>query len=210
MKTSSPGMELFNLEGKVVGSIPVPKVLEGVVNKAVLWQVVRQRLANERQGNADTKRRGEVRGGGKKPWRQKHSGRARAGTIRSPLWRKGGVVFGPHPREYRYELSQHMKRTALLHSLRAKLSSQEVAIVQGLDGIEPKTRILARLLRQVGAQKKTLVIVDKSAPVLVRISRNIRGVMIRPASDLSCYDVLASHKLVVTAEALKQLEGLQG
>ncbi len=210
MKTSSPGMELFNLEGKVVGSIPVPKVLEGVVNKAVLWQVVRQRLANERQGNADTKRRGEVRGGGKKPWRQKHSGRARAGTIRSPLWRKGGIVFGPHPREYRYELSQQMKRTALLHSLRAKLSSQEVAIVQGLDGIEPKTRILARLLRQVGAQKKTLVIVDKSAPVLVRISRNIRGVMIRPTSDLSCYDVLASHKLVVTAEALKQLEGLQG
>ena len=205
-----PGIELYNLEGKVVGSVPVPKSLEGSVNRAVLWQAVRQSLANQRQGNADTKRRGEVSGGGKKPWKQKHTGRARAGTTRSPLWRKGGVVFGPHPREYRYELPQQLRRSALVHSLRAKFDSQEVAVVEGLDAMEPKTRNLAKLLKQVGAVKKALLVVGKPAPMLARISRNISGVSVIPASDLSCYDVLASAKLVVTADALKLLEGLEG
>ena len=165
-------------------------------------------LANQRQGTADTKRRGEVRGGGKKPWRQKHTGRARAGSIRSPIWRKGGIVFGPHPREYRYALPEKLRRLALLNSLRDKFSSQAVMVIQGLDGLTPKTKALAGLLRKLQVEKKALLVVERPAPTWNRISRNLYGVEVRPVSDLTCYDVLASDKLVVTAEAFKQLEAL--
>lgn len=198
-------MELYSAQGKVVGSVPVPKVLEGPVNRAVLWQVVRQFLANQRQGNAETKTRGQVRGGGKKPWKQKHTGRARAGTIRSPLWRKGGVVFGPHAREYRYELPETIRRAALVNSLRAKVGSQDVTVVESLDGVEPKTKALDQLLKQIQSDGGTLVVVEKSSPLLARISRNIPKVAVRPAADLNCYEVLASRKILVTAAALKQL-----
>jgi large subunit ribosomal protein L4 len=204
------GLDLYSVEGKRVGSVPLPKVLGGEVNRPLLWQAVRQYRANQRQGTADTKMRGEVSGGGKKPWRQKHSGRARAGSSRSPLWRKGGVVFGPHPREYRYELPQRMRKNALVSSLRAKVTDQGMTVVQDLEALEPKTKALARFLKQVGAGEKTLVVVEKQAVGLARISRNLRKVFVRAASDLTCYDVLACQKLVLTAEALKQLDGLQG
>lgn len=203
-------MELYNLQGKIIGSVPVPKVLEGSVNRAILWQAVRQFLANQRQGNADTKTRGQVRGGGRKPWRQKHTGRARAGSIRSPIWRKGGIVFGPHPREYRYELPVALRRSALLHSLRAKVGAEEVAVIESIEGVAPKTRALAELLKQTKANGGTLLVVERPSPLLVRISRNIPKVAVRPASDLNCYEVLASRKLLVTAAALKQLGELPG
>lgn len=201
-------VQLYNREGQTVGSVPVPKVLEGPVNRPVLWQAVRSYLANQRQGTADTKRRGEVRGGGKKPWRQKHTGRARAGTIRSPLWRKGGIVFGPHPRDYRTALPARVQRLALVNSLRAKLGTQSVAVVESLEGLEPKTKALAGFLRRLQAEEGTLLVVDRPSAVLARISRNLPKVAVRPASDLSCYEVLRSRKLVVTAEAWKQLERL--
>lgn len=204
------GLDLYSAEGKVIGSVPLPKILEGEVNRPLLWQAVRQHLANQRQGNADTKMRGEVRGGGKKPWRQKHSGRARAGSNRSPLWRKGGIVFGPHPREYRYELPQQIRKNALVSSLRAKAADQGMTVVQSFEALEPKTKALVRFLKQVGAGERTLVVVEKQTAGLARISRNLRKVFVRAASDLTCYDVLACRKLVLTAEALKQLEGLQG
>lgn len=202
-------IDRVNLEGKVVGNVALPKSLEGAVNRALLWQVVREYLANQRQGTADTKRRGEVSGGGKKPWRQKHTGRARAGSTRSPLWRKGGVVFGPHPREYRTKLPDSMRRSALVHSLKAKVDSQELSVVEGLETLEPKTKALAKFLKQVGAAKKSLVVVDKPDAMLARISRNIPGVAVLPASDLTCYVVLASRKMVVTPAAFKKLEALQ-
>ena len=202
-------MDLYSAQGKVVGSVPVPQVLEGPVNRAVLWQAVRQFLANRRQGTVQTKTRGQVRGGGKKPWRQKHTGRARAGTIRSPLWRKGGVVFGPHPREYRYELPGTVRRAALVSSLRAKIVSQAVTVVESLDGVEPKTKSLAHFLKSAQVEGGTLVVVEKSSPLLARISRNIPKVMVRPVAELNCYEVLASRKLLVTAAALKQLEALE-
>ncbi len=203
-----PDIQLHDLEGKVIGSVQVPPVLEGPVNEAVLWQAVRMYLANQREGNADTKRRGEVRGGGKKPWKQKHTGRARAGSIRSPIWRGGGIVFGPHPRDYSYALPASVKKAALVNSLRDKVSSQAVAAVQGLEGLAPKTKALAQMLRKLQAEKKALLVVEKASPELLRISRNLRSLTVRPASDVTCYDVLASNKLLVTAGALKQWEGL--
>ncbi len=199
-------IQLFNREGEAVGKVQVPKELEGPVNQPVLWQAVRSYLANQRQGTADTKRRGEVSGGGKKPWRQKHTGRARAGTIRSPLWRKGGIVFGPHPRDYRTPLPARVQRLALVNSLRAKLGTQSVAVVEGLDGLEPKTKALAGFLRRLQAEERTLLVVDRPTEVLARISRNLPGVALRRASDLSCCDLLGSGKVIVTAEAWKELE----
>ena len=222
MSTKSADIQLYDLEGKVVGSVQVPAALEGPVNEAVLWQAVRMYLANQREGNADTKRRGEVSGGGKKPWKQKHTGRARAGSIRSPIWRKGGIVFGPHPRDYRYALPASVRKVALINSLRDKVSSQAVAAVQGLEGIAPKTKALAQVLKKLqaaagasgsaatrlGAEQKALLVVEKPSAELLRISRNLCSVTVRPVSDVTCYDVLASNRLVVTAGALKAWESL--
>ena len=206
-----PEIQMMSLEGKVVGTVPVPQLLEGPVNQAVLWQAVRMHLANQRQGNAETKTRGQVSGGGKKPWRQKHTGRARAGSTRSPLWRKGGIVFGPHPREHRYALPEKLRRVALVNSLRDKFSNQAVTVVQGeLDSLSPKTKSLSELLRRLNAGEKVLLVVERPTAILLRISRNLSGVRVRPVSDLTCYDVLDSNKLVVTTDAFKRLEALTG
>ena len=205
-KPQKSQVKLYNLQGQAVGSVDVPQALAGPVNRLILWQAVRMYLANRRQGNADTKRRGEVSGGGKKPWRQKHTGRARAGSIRSPIWRKGGIVFGPHPQEYRYHLPAQIRREALVNSLRAKVDSQELAVVETLEGLAPKTKALAGLLEKMEAGRGALVVVDAPSAILARISRNIPKVIVRPASDLNCYEVLASPKLVVTGQAWKQME----
>ena len=201
-------IQLYNLEGKVIGSLTVPDLLEGPVNKALLWQVVRHYLANQRQGTAQTKTRGQVRGGGKKPWAQKHTGRARQGTIRSPLWRKGGVVFGPHPREYRYTLPIKVKRDALVESLKTKVNGKSVIAVESLDGLEPKTKALHLFLNRVNVKSGALLVVDQPNKLLSRISRNLPRVHVRPAADLTCYEVMAHRAVVVTTEGLKKLEGI--
>ena len=201
-------IQLHDIEGKVVGSVELPSVLEGPVNKALLWQAIRLSLANQREGNAQTKTRGEVRGGGKKPWAQKHTGRARHGTIRSPIWRKGGVVFGPHPREYRYQLPAQMRRSALVESLKAKVNNNAVVALQTFEGLEPKTKALSLLLKRVQAPKGALLVVDRPNSLLARISRNLPRVVVRPAGDLNCYEVLAHPSLVVTTEGLNRLKGL--
>ncbi len=200
-------IQLHNLEGKVIGDLEVPAVFEGPVSREILWQVVNMHLANQRQGTAETKTRGQVSGGGKKPWAQKHTGRARHGTIRSPIWRKGGVVFGPHPREYRYDLPAQVRRKALLSSLRAKMADNAVVAVEPLNGIIPKTKVLSDLLVKMKVQEGALVVIDRPDSVLARISRNIPRVAVKPASDLNCYDVLSHARLVVTADGLKKLEG---
>ncbi|MBI3322360.1 MAG: 50S ribosomal protein L4 [Candidatus Omnitrophica bacterium] len=207
-KTENPEVTLYSLQGKAVGSVDVPEAFRGPVNRSVLWQAVRMYLANRRQGTADTKRRGEVSGGGKKPWRQKHTGRARAGSTRSPLWRKGGIVFGPHPRDHRYELPEQIRREALVNSLRAKVGSGEVAVVETLEGLGEKTKALAGLLEKMDACGGALVVVDAPSAILARISRNIPKVIVRPAAELNCYEVLRSGKVVLTGAAWKQVEKL--
>jgi len=203
-----PTIDLHNSEGKKVGTLPLPKSLEGPADKAVIWQAVRMYLANQRQGTADTKTRGEVSGGGKKPWAQKHTGRARAGSIRSPIWRGGGIVFGPHPREYRYQLPLKIRRKALVESLKAKVGDQAVMAVESLEGLEPKTKALHKLLKEIKINRGVLVVIDRPSSLLARISRNIPRVAVKPASDLNCYDVLSHPQVVVTSAGLKQLEGL--
>ena len=205
-----PKINLHNQQGQMIGSIDLPTIFEGTADREILWQVVRMYLANKRQGTAQTKTIGEVRGGGKKPWAQKHTGRARAGSIRSPLWRKGGVVFGPHPREHRYELSQQLRRQALLASLRAKVNDNAVSALESLEGLPQKTKVLVDLLGKIKAYPSALVVTDRSDPILARISRNIPKVSVKPAMDLNCYDVLAHSQLVLTKAGLKQLETIVG
>lgn len=198
--------KLLNAKGEEVGKISLKDEIFGVKpRKGLLHEFTTIYLQNQRLGTAHTKTRSDVSGGGHKPWKQKHTGRARAGSIRSPIWRKGGIVFGPHPREYRYELPTALRRSALVHSLRAKVGDQGVAVIESMDGVAPKTKALALLLKQTKGHGGTLLVVERPSPMLVRISRNIPKVAVRPASDLNCYEVLASRNLLVTSAALKQL-----
>ena len=203
-------IDLHNLEGQKIGSLPVPKSMEGPVDKTLLWQAARMYLANKREGTADTKTRGEVSGGGKKPWAQKHTGRARHGSIRSPIWRKGGIVFGPHPREYRYQLPAKIRLRALVESLKAKMGDQAVKAVESLEPLPPKTKALGRLLQVMDARDGALLVTDRPSPLLARISRNLPRVAVKPASDVTCYDVLSHRQMVITSEGLKQLEARVG
>ncbi len=201
-------IQIHDIQGKVIGNAALPKALEGDVNRAILWQAVRMYLANRRQGTVQTKTRGQVSGGGRKPWAQKHTGRARAGSIRSPLWRKGGVVFGPHPREHRYELPVQIRRAALVNSLRAKIKENAVVAVEGLDKITEKTKAMGQFLHQMKVNQGALLVVDRPNALLVRISRNIPKVHVKAVSDVNCYDVLYHKRLLVTTAGLKHWENL--
>ena len=208
-------VKVHSLQGQIVEELDLPKNLEGPVNSAILWQGIRMYLANQRQGTADTKTRGEVSGGGKKPWRQKHTGRARQGSIRSPIWRKGGIVFGPHPREYRYSLPENIRRRALVESLRDKVAQQAILAVENFEGLQPKTKVIEELLSRIPNNEKkregkTLFVVDRPDRSLVRITRNLKSVTVKPVSDLTCYDVLKHARLVFTRSGLKGLEAFVG
>ncbi|MBI3333195.1 MAG: 50S ribosomal protein L4 [Candidatus Omnitrophica bacterium] len=203
-----PEVALHNLAGEKVGTVTLPKALEGPADTALLWQAVRMALANQRQGTADTKTRGEVSGGGRKPWRQKHTGRARHGSIRSPIWRKGGIVFGPHPRDYRYPLPQQLRRKALVEGLKAKLGDEGLVAVESLEGLESKTKAVAKFLKGMNALEGALLVVDRPNPSLARLCRNLRRVAVKAAPDLNCYDLLLFPRVVATPEALKQLEAM--
>jgi large subunit ribosomal protein L4 len=202
-KVSAP---LFDESGAAIGEVELPAAVFGQpVNRALLHQAVVAYLANQRRGTADTKTRSEVRGGGRKPWRQKGTGRARQGSIRSPLWRKGGVVFGPQPRSYRQELPKKARRQALRSALSAKAADGEVLVLAGLSLSEPKTKVVAALLARLGAPDALLVLpsLDRNAVLSVR---NLPKAEAMTAPDLNAYKVLRHRKLVVLQEALARLE----
>lgn len=203
-----PSIDLLNQEGKKVGTVDLPSAFEGKVNKTLLWQAVRMYQANQRQGTNKTKDRGEVSGGGKKPWKQKHTGRARQGSIRSPQFKGGGIVHGPRPRDYNYQLPKAVRRKALLHCLIEKFSRQSMMAVESFDGLEPKTKALAKVLKGIDAQQGALLVLDKPSPELCRISRNIPKITVCVADQMNCYDVLAAPWVIFTSESVKQLEGL--
>jgi large subunit ribosomal protein L4 len=194
---------VYNITGQPVGKVELDKnIFDGEVNEAVLYQAIKMYEANLRQGNASTKTRSEVRGGGKKPWKQKGTGRARAGTIRSPLWRGGGKVFGPHPRDYSYSIPRALKKTALISSLNVKLNDKELIVLDDITIAKPKTKDLAAILRGVKAEDKPLVVLDAKDETLIRASRNIAGLMLRDYGALNAYDVIKQHKLILAKKTL--------
>lgn len=183
-----------------------PKIFDGRVNKAVLYQVVKMYEANKRQGTASSKTRAAVAGGGRKPWRQKGTGRARAGSIRSPLWKGGGVVFGPHPRDYSYGLPQNIRREALRSSLNSKYNEKAILVLDEVKIDRPKTKEFKKILSSLKLNEKALFILDEIDENLKLASRNLKEVSLKRAQDLNALDVLKVKKLVLTKQALLILE----
>ena len=201
-----PKVAVYNLQGEVVGERELDEGVFGApVNEPLLHQVVVAYLANQRQGTADTKTRGEVAGGGRKPWRQKGTGRARQGSIRSPLWPKGGIVFGPHPREYRQEVPLRVRRTALVSALSAKVRDGELVVLDNVTMEKPQTRTIAGLLDRLQARRALIVTPGVDRTVYLS-ARNIPGVVVRPATDLNAYEVLSNGKIMLVSEAVDRLE----
>jgi large subunit ribosomal protein L4 len=197
---------VLDAAGRAAGQVTLDeRVFDGIVRTEALRQTVVNYLANQRIGTASAKDRGEVSGGGKKPWRQKGTGRARAGTIRSPLWRHGGVTFGPKPREYRYAVPKKIRRLALKSSLNAKVQEERLVLVESLQLEAAKTKLLAALLTAIGAIDRALIITESPDERLVRAARNLPGILVRTADSVHPYEVLRSPKVVTTAAGLSQL-----
>ena len=200
-------VKVFNPQGQAVGQLTLdPALWGGPVNLRLLSQAVAMYRANRRAGTASTKTRGHVSGGGKKPWKQKHTGRARAGSIRSPLWRHGGVVFGPHPRSFAYRLPQAIRRRALQESLKGKLRDEELMVVDALQAEAPKTKPFAGLAKAFGVVRKSVIVLEEPTAPLVKSLRNLAGFELRSAANLNAFDVLNAHKLLITKAAFERLE----
>jgi large subunit ribosomal protein L4 len=199
-------LPLFTAEGKSAGTIPVDEKLFGdKVRRKLLHQVVVIHEANQREGNAHTKTRGEVEGSTKKLWPQKHTGRARMGTIRSPIWVKGGVVFGPRRREYRMTITDSMRRAALDAALLGKIRDKEVSVVEPVAFEKPKTKQMASLLEAIGLRRTVLLAIPKHDAKLWLSARNLQALSVRPVRELNAYDVVKHKDLLLTREALDVL-----
>ena len=198
----------FDQKGTQNGTQDLPAGLfDAEVNEPVIHQAVVAFLANQRQGNTKSKGRSDVRGGGKKPFRQKGTGRARQGTSRSPIHRGGGVVFGPHPRDYRQSFPKKMRRISLVSSLSARAKDDSVKVVSDLDYAEPKTKDFAEMLRGMDAhENKVLFVMDKANDAVYKSARNIKGVRVRLAGSLTAYDIMWADQLVVTQGALQVMQ----
>jgi len=200
-------LKVLNLQGNEVGTLALDEALwGGKVNLRLLSQAIAMYRANQRAGLASTKTRGDVSGGGKKPWRQKHTGRARAGSIRSPLWRHGGSTFGPHPRDFSYRLPQAIRQRALLESLKGKLRDQEVVVIDQLTAQMPKTKPFAALAKTFQITKRSVIVLDEPSAALLKSLRNLAAFELCRAANLNAHNVLNTHKLLVTKDAFHRLE----
>ena len=202
---------LFNLDGKETGEVSLDPELFGIEpNLPVIHQVVTAQLAGRRRGTHSTKTRAEVRGGGRKPWRQKGLGRARHGSIRSPQWVGGGVAHGPKPRDYSQRTPKKMKRLALRSALSARASEAAVKVVDNFDWEAPKTKSAAALLASIGVQGKALVVLDRSDVNAQRAFRNLPSVRLAEAGHVTTYDVMWAQDLVFSASTVASLSNPAG
>ncbi|CEK15601.1 LSU ribosomal protein L4P [Chthonomonas calidirosea] len=199
---------LYNMEGNEIGSLSLPdSIFDVEFREALVHQVVVAEEANQRQGTHDTKQRSEVRGGGRKPWRQKGTGRARQGSIRAPHWRGGGVVFGPHPRDYRKDLPVKMRRSAMRSALSAKVREGAVIGLEKLAFDAIKTKQAAALLKALGleSERRVLIIVPEYDKTALLSTRNLPMVTLRYAPNFSVRDVMVAHKIVLVAAAVEKI-----
>ena len=196
---------------KEVGSLELPDALFNTeYNEAVIHQAVVARLANERQGTKSTLTRSEVRGGGAKPWRQKGPGRARQGSIRSPQWVKGGVVFAPKPRDFSKKMNAKAKEVALFSALSQKIRDDEVIFIDEIKVKEAKTKEMAAFLKAFNLEKTVLLVMDNSDESVLRASANIKAISTIAANQLNTYDVVKSAKLVISKQAVQQIQEVYG
>lgn len=203
-------VSVVNFAGETVGEIELlDTVFNQPVNEGLLHQMVVAHLANQRRGTSDTLTRAQVAGGGKKPWRQKGTGRARQGSIRSPLWRKGGVTFGPHPRSYRQVVQKKARRAALRSALSAKLRDGELVVLERVELEAARTKFMREALERLGAPRGLLVVGER-APQVQRAIRNLPGADVRVARDLGVYEVIAHPRVVLTRDAVAAIEEVLG
>ena len=203
-----PEAKVYNVQGENVGEVQLNETIFGAgVRPDLISDVARALMASRRQGTASTKTRGEVRGSGAKPWRQKGTGRARAGTRRSPIWEGGGVVFGPHPRDYSYRTPRKVRRFALKSMLSAKVEAGELLVLEGLNCTEPRTKNIARVLEALpGGDGKVLIILAEPDMNVVLSGRNIPRLRMVLADNVNVLDLLAAGRVVVLREAIAKLE----
>lgn len=200
-------LEVKNLEGQTVKELQVPDEVFGAKpNQSLLWDAVKQYLASERRGTHKTKSRGEVSGGGKKPWRQKGTGRARVGSNRSSLWRHGSIAHGPQPRDYSYALPKGMLRGALRSALAAKFQEHKLTVVDQFNLGEPKTRLFSGALHKLGVEKTVLVVNDAANRNLELSSRNVEGCDVVRHHDLHPYHLLSHDRVLISEGALTRLQ----
>ncbi|MFH1837394.1 MAG: 50S ribosomal protein L4 [Candidatus Omnitrophota bacterium] len=206
MAEASTTIPVYDLKGKVVDNFQLDtKLFNGRVNKTLLYEAKKMYEANARRGTASTKTRGEVSGGGAKPWRQKGTGRARVGSSRNPLWRHGGIAFGPRPRDHGYSMPKKAVKRALLSILNARLSEQMIKSVLKLDVEKVKTKTFTDILKALKVEGKTLIVVDVVSEGVKRSSRNIKNISLKEGRNLNARDVLLNEFLVIEKEALEKL-----
>ena len=204
-------VKVYNQEGAEVKDLELNEAVFGIEpNKQALFDMVLLQRASLRQGTHKVKNRTEVSGGGKKPWRQKGTGRARQGSIRAPQWRGGGVVFGPTPRSYKFKLNRKVRRLALKSALSTKIIDNEFMALEAIKFDAPKTKEMVKVLANLDAPTKTLIVVDEIDENVARSANNIPGVKLLDARRVNVYDILNSDKLIMTEAAIKSVEEVLG
>lgn len=202
-RVSMPTIDLVDLQKKKVGTVDLPPQVFGCEPRvALVHEAVVMQRACERRGTASTLRRGEVSGSGKKPWKQKHTGRARAGSLRSPVWRHGGSVFGPKPRSYAYSMPRKKYRAALQSALSAKVAENKLFVVSDLSLQQPRTKLLAQALKQFSGGDHALVVIEKGQSEIWQAANNLNAVKVLSADQLNVYDVVRAQVIVIAEREL--------
>ena len=202
-----PKVSVYDMAGKDVGQMELSDSVFGIEpNKAVMHMAVVNYLANQRQGTQSTLTRTEVRGGGRKPWRQKGTGHARQGSIRAPQWRHGGIALGPKPRSYRFALNKKVRRLAIKSAFSAKVLAGEMIVVDNIQTDEFKTKTMVAFLKALGAEKKAMIVTPAADMKVYKSAGNIPGVKTAAVNTLNVYDILNCDKFIIAKEAVAKLE----
>ncbi len=202
-----PTVAVLNMQGKEVGKQELSDAVFGIKpNVSVMNDMVKNYLANQRQGTQSALTRAEVSGGGKKPWRQKGTGRARQGSTRAPQWTHGGIVFAPKPRDYSYTLNKKVRRLAMKSALSSKVRDNEMIVLEAITAEEYKTKTIAEMLKAVGSEKKALIVLDSMDQKVIASARNIPGVKTAQVNTLNVYDILNADKFIVVKDAVAKIE----
>ena len=202
-----PSIDVYNIEGKKVKSLDLKEEIFGIEpNEAVVHSVLVNYLANQRQGTQSTKTRAEVRGGGRKPWRQKGTGRARQGSIRAPQWIKGGIALGPKPRSYKYRVNKKERQLAIKSLLSSKVLENNLVVVDKFDFKEIKTKQMATAMKNLKVEEKAFVVLATSDEKVQKSARNLENVKTGSVNTINVYDLLKYKKLVLTVDTIKKLE----
>ena len=202
-----PNVQVVDMQGKKVSAVDLADSIFGIEpNAAVMHMMVVSYLANQRQGTQSALTRSEVSGGGRKPWRQKGTGRARQGSTRAPQWYHGGVVFAPKPRDYRFSVNKKVRRLAMKSAFSAKAAADEIIVIDQIALDEIKTASIAAMLSAVGSEKKALIVLPEVDEKVIKSARNIAGVKTAQVNELNVYDILNADKLIIAKDALTKIE----